>query len=163
MFIILNTFGSVALFYYNKKSIKKEMKALLRSNPPLDKLVIIKVSNEKKGYQRIDKYEFMLKGKMYDIIKEETRNDTIVFHCINDTKEDELIASFSGLINDNTNNSGLLKNLKQIFNFMFLGAFIEEKQSKHLNFYSIFNHYLFDEDYKSIVLDVTTPPPRYIS
>jgi hypothetical protein len=39
--------------------------------------------------------EFFYKGELYDVVKSGTEDKAVVFHCLKDTKEKELIARFS--------------------------------------------------------------------
>lgn len=50
---------------------------------------------------RLDNREFKLNGKLYDIVSSNVVGDSIIFQCINDTKEEELELKFVKLVVNN--------------------------------------------------------------
>jgi hypothetical protein len=64
-----------------------------------EKVELIIISKEgielsKISFKRIDEKEFILDGKMYDIVKETETKESFYFFCIHDEHEDKLNSSY---------------------------------------------------------------------
>lgn len=59
------------------------------------------VISGKVNFIRLDDKEFKLNGKLYDIVSSNVIGDSIIFQCINDTKEEELELQFVKLVVNN--------------------------------------------------------------
>jgi hypothetical protein len=47
-----------------------------------------------RDFKMLDKDEIRYRGKMYDVISSKTSGTSVVFRCINDTKEEQLLARY---------------------------------------------------------------------
>lgn len=130
--LLFNSAGYVGAFYYAKAKIKKEIKMKLKGEFPKDQLKLIVIDTRKgedKQLRWIEPHEFMLKGRMYDIIKTDTMPGGVIHYlCIDDEDETRLFANMDELIKrefqGNKNKRGnAVKNLEKLQMEYFLSAF----------------------------------------
>ncbi|MBM4175822.1 MAG: hypothetical protein FJ213_06570 [Ignavibacteria bacterium] len=118
------------------------------------------IENGKINFIQIDEKEFKLNGKLYDIVKIQVFEDRIIYHCINDTKEEELEHQLVKFIFNNFNGNEIpipIKNSIQILN---LDAISEQS--------FILNHNLIECEYylnltyslNEVFIDIPSPPPK---
>ena len=147
--------------------VKKEMKKQIIAGMDLNKTELIKLTQEQiagsyNGFRFIEDHEFQYAGKMFDIVKRENRNDTVYFYCINDKKEEALIASFvdegSGNGKSNPINKKVLKKLKN-FHFDYCNL---NKQTAIPDI-ALFYYSLSATNASSVFHKPDTPPPRNIA
>ena len=98
--VLFNLVGTPVIFYFIQKGIKKEMKRVILSEIPDQKLTAIDMpvglaEQTKSGFVWIEPHEFTYKGKMYDIVRSVILGDTVRYYCVNDTDEEELIKTYS--------------------------------------------------------------------
>lgn len=95
--------GISQLYYgYRFQQIKKEIKRQLKQGIPEHELVLLGIPAELEKepnarFQRIHAREFRYLGQMYDIVRQESRDDTTWYWCIHDFKESALFAELDGL------------------------------------------------------------------
>ncbi len=90
--ILFNSAGYYLLFELHKYQIKKEMKAIIQSNPANFTILKIDDVENDKEFRWVHKKEFRYKGSMYDIVRMKKNGNTTVFICIHDTRESKLFA-----------------------------------------------------------------------
>lgn len=104
---------------------KREIRQMIKEGVPEDKLVTFSFCGtirEKPvaGFRWTKKNEFRYKGEMYDIVREETAGDSIVYHCIHDVKESGLFKRWESYLDDylskNPNKKSELLTTLQTFN-----------------------------------------------
>lgn len=101
-FIILlsgSSVMSVLAFKYCQKQIKREIKKRIFSGIDPARLECIAIAEKDidRGddvFHFVDKNEFKYCGRMYDIVRRETRTDTVYFYSIRDEKEEKLVEDF---------------------------------------------------------------------
>jgi hypothetical protein len=92
---LFNSIGYYLLFEMNQYLIKKEMsREIVKNQKPLIMLCIADVEQDD-DFRRIHKGEIQFKGKMYDIAREYKSGHTSVFFCLQDTREDNLMAGLT--------------------------------------------------------------------
>jgi hypothetical protein len=158
-----NSFGFIFYFLIERENAKGkafEEIALLKFK---DKIEIISVSktliNEGKVFQRIHKKEIKYEGKMYDIVKEETQTDKIIFYCIHDKKEDKLEKEFAKTVNKNLNQNvavGSSINFNHLIQYAEYGVMWGIESPIHKVKYSNY----MNNNYHLNALKVLTPPPK---
>ena len=158
--LILNTFGIIGYYYYNRSVIKSEIKAIMKSNIPKDKIEIVLVHKNSKAYKRIHSKEFRFHGKMYDIIKEKVKGDSLYFVCINDVKEQELMQDFSRIYFGSENGIVSTGYSGKILNTVFLPMFESKKPIKHINTYCFIKYTSYPEKCINSYYEVEVPPPK---
>ncbi|HEX3073511.1 MAG TPA: hypothetical protein VHP30_07855 [Ignavibacteriales bacterium] len=104
--IAANAAGFIIAFHINRESCYTNAMADIKSRDSED-AVILKINLEPDGLlpedlERIKAHEIRYKGRMYDISREFTRNDTLFIYCLPDEEEDDLIAGFVRIIDDLT-------------------------------------------------------------
>jgi hypothetical protein len=167
---IFNLAGYWGVFFSMKFRIKKEIRSLINSKIPENKLceIIISLKSYNSKTSEITwiekNKEFLYKNCMYDIVTSKIKNDNIYFYCINDKKESELFASLYQFVEKNiTDNFNHNKNLQfllqKLFNSCYLGNFYNEMCM------SFFIHKItFDsEKYFSFIPEKLFPPPKFNS
>ena len=165
--IILNSFGYYIAFKGVQYSVKKEIKRKLKNNVPEDELFIIRltksdISKGKNGFKYIEaNKEFTYNNKMFDIVRRETKGDSVIFHCINDVQEENILANIDFLVKENFCKSPATK--KKASNSIKL--IIKHALPKSdIEFPSNCLSKLLSEKYFStifpIFIDVISPPPE---
>lgn len=129
--LFFNSAGYVGAFYYAKHKIKKEIKMKLKGEYPKDRLKLI-VIDPRKGEDKllrwIEPHEFVLEGRMYDIIKTDTlTGGALRYLCIDDEDETKLFANMDELIKrefqgDRNKRGNAVKNLEKMQMEYFLSA-----------------------------------------
>jgi hypothetical protein len=76
------------------------MKGLIRSGffkGQFEQVTVIDPANNK-DFRFLDKDEIRYRGKFYDVVSFSVSGNTITFLCINDTKEETMVAHFDKII-----------------------------------------------------------------
>lgn len=115
----------------------------------------ILVDNKTTHFKRVNHHEFLFKSKMYDIIQETIRKDSVCFKCVFDKTESEWIKKFNKTT-DKDKKSIIIKIKTLIFDTIVKQIFIYRKNIDLTTFINYFASY-----YKSFKIDVNSPPPRY--
>lgn len=120
---------------------------------PKDQRSLIKWSWENK--------EFRYKENMYDIVRQVLRNDSIIYYCVNDKKEELLNSNLKDFIQRNIDNE-LPQNKK--LNLL-LGKLIKDyiKDEHTVIFMNIHRDLFFKNPaihLNSVYISVATPPPK---
>lgn len=157
--------GFFPLFKYAQNKIQKEIKGQLKKTVPQGELYVINVPVEKVNdldWKREGK-EFRYNGTMYDIVKSETKNGVVQYHCINDKQETQLFANLEELVNQQMDNGKspfgkttkrILKKtstLKYITTNPFVFALNNDINSNNFD-YTFF--------YSPVFLEIFSPPPN---
>lgn len=158
--LILNTFGIIGYYYYNRSVIKSEIKAIMKSNIPKDKIEIVVVPKNSKAYKRIHSKEFRFHGNMYDIIKEDIKADSLHFICINDMKEQELMQDFSRIYFGSENGIVSTGYTGKILNTVFLPMFVTNLNNNDIKNYLIIKYNNYSENCINAYIEVDLPPPK---
>jgi len=76
--------------------VKNEMKAVIRGGDFQSQYEEITVVNpgSNRDFKMLDKDEIQYMGKMYDVISSRTSGNSIIFKCINDTREEQLLSRY---------------------------------------------------------------------
>lgn len=165
--IILLTVGSVSHIIYFKVQqycIKKEIKQRLKKGVPKNELHTFNFTNAEikntNELEFINDHEFRYKGKMYDIVYQETLNDTIIFQCVSDEQETILFTQLDKLVQQQSkSNQEKNRQLFKLLNFHFtptdyidfsIHTLIHSKQLSQYN-YSV----------KTWCTKIELPPPQF--
>lgn len=121
-------------------------------------------TEDSRYFHRIDKGEFRYKGKMYDIVKEVKTNDSVIFYCINDKKEEQLLSQFSDQIKNSLgSDSPIGKMMKKLINYSLNDLFFFLTNHHFIpNSFNINNIFL-SISVKSLKIDIPSPPPKFVS
>lgn len=161
--LLFNTFGSLIVFQSMSYCIHKEIKNTITQNIPKNKLITIIVDkNNNKDINFIDDKEFMYKGKMYDVVRQQTNGNTTIYYCINDTKEEELYANLNKEVKTNMDTNPVKNKTKQILNKITISLFYEDIKNTPTE---IAYNIIYPIDYIVFVnhfYDVIIPPPKTV-
>lgn len=93
---LFNTFGYYIVFSYTRHIVRSEMRSLAKAGYFKESGLTIKITDPLRdpAFKRLNRNEFIYDGALYDIISECVSGNTVTFYCINDKKEEKLIAQF---------------------------------------------------------------------
>jgi len=94
--ILFNIFGYYFVFKCDQIRVKIEMKGMISNGSFRDTYEEVFLVNPTtdRDFKMIDKDEIMFHGKMYDVISSKTLGSSVIFRCINDTREEQLLARY---------------------------------------------------------------------
>jgi len=98
--ILYNIVGYLIVFKSFQYAIRNEIRTKIENQEDNNNLVTIKLTNNDirsglRGFKRLDKNEFTLDGKLYDVVQCKMAGDTYILYCINDKKEEQLNAGLN--------------------------------------------------------------------
>ncbi len=156
--ISLNTFGFDFILGYLLFTCKLEVKEHSANNLIENEIKVFRMSQiDRSEFQKFDN-EINYKGHMYDIIKEEEKNNDVYLYCFSDEKEDSLNKIVSERNNEH-NNPNRLKYLQKDLTKNYLAPHKIENISS-LNCDHIF--YKKSSNYLSFFSDILSPPPNFL-
>lgn len=159
-----NSFGFVFHFLMERDSLKQKAFEELYKKEAHDRIEILtfSLSDYEDGniVQRINRKEIRFKGKMFDIVKEEIGQGTIVFYCIHDEKEDKLEKEFAKNVQKNADDKCLTNSQMQFNNQIHFVEFVNKPDIS-----SPIKKNIFYSSYQANRLpnisQVLTPPPKF--
>lgn len=82
--------------------IRGEVKSRIKAGVPSEELVVVKILKKEppREFIRRNAREFSYQGRMYDIVSQEERGDSIIYLCIFDERETALYANIEQQIKD---------------------------------------------------------------
>jgi hypothetical protein len=108
---LFNMFGYYFVFSYNRYLLRNEMRSLARAGYFEGSGILLKIKDvqHEPGFKRLDKNEFVYNGMLYDILAESTSGNTTTFKCINDIKEEKLLAEFHNYLDQTVSHNDPVK------------------------------------------------------
>jgi len=93
---LFNTMGYYFVFRINQSFIRSEVKGIIKSGCLEANYTLLKIvkPGSNPDFKKTETDEFTYLGRMYDVVREWTKNDTTFYYCINDKQEDQLITGF---------------------------------------------------------------------
>ncbi|MCX6149716.1 MAG: hypothetical protein NTX22_04230 [Ignavibacteriales bacterium] len=127
--LLFNSIGYILIYQQQLYTFKHQAFSKIQNFLPLEKMSIIGLSKNdivsgKISFRRMEEREFKLNGKMYDVVKEVSKKDSIYFFCIKDEKEDELHQAFVKYFNENSNQTGNKSTSKNIYHNIITEALV---------------------------------------
>jgi hypothetical protein len=158
-----NVFGYYVVYRVHSFRIKKEIKRKIKRSVPQSELTVFTFSKgESEDLIWIENHEFRLDGKMYDVVRKETKNNSITYHCINDTQEEVLFTNLDRHTKQFTDiqNSGD-QHSKELITIMSKDYFQSHEEYKFPDYSpdKFYTHHSEKEKY-DIYIDTDFPPPR---
>ncbi len=95
--ILFNLFGYYFVFKCDQIHVKNEMKAMIRNGVfqgHYEEITILNPATDR-DFKMLDKGEIRYRGKLYDVISTRISGTSVIYQCINDTKEEQLLASYN--------------------------------------------------------------------
>jgi len=95
VFLLINAMGYYFLFELKKHLIRKEMQELVASGRMTENYTVLTINDHERNpeFKRADKKEFRYQGRLYDIIREVRKGNTVVYYCYRDKKEEILFSN----------------------------------------------------------------------
>lgn len=161
---LLNSFGYYFIFTLNQRIIKDEMRTLIRKGFFREhyEQLAISTPSANPDFKWCGDREFRYNGKMYDLISMDITGTSVIFNCINDTKEDQIIAQHDQFRNALTglNSPEKAKNTIAMQNLVITQALLRYHilQAPTSTKTVFFHEPLIS--FHSIVLNPSYPPPR---
>jgi hypothetical protein len=140
--------------------IKSEIKAIMKSNIPKDKIEYVVVHKNSRYYTRLHSKEFRYYGRMYDIISENIEGDSIYFKCINDKKEKQLMKSISQLYFGTEDGLVSHRFAGNFLKISFIPMFEQKVISNYILEFSMHNYCVVQENCLTGFTKVALPPPK---
>lgn len=137
-------------------------RAELPSNEEMIELLVFSkedLVNGKVDFKWIHSGEFKFNGDMFDIVKKDETDKELFLYCINDTKEKKLEEEFAKRVHKNSSDD---KHFPSAFKFNISTS--EPVQSENVRITlacALQSNYWQTESYKSLHLDIPSPPPRF--
>jgi hypothetical protein len=167
--ILYNILGYMVVFQSYRYAIRKEVKRRIKNAVPENELIVIRLTAEdmrsgKNGYKKIDKNEFRLSDKLYDIVRRSTTGDTTLFYCINDKQEEQLFSNIDAHIKHHLDNSGPARQrsdllMKIILKQALLSQYTFQLPDAYSYAYNLANVVI--PEYS--IQDIPAPPPEFFS
>lgn len=134
--LFANYSGMILVYHqlkiYHKKLVRNSVNELRNSS------LVVTISLSKKDlyenkldFKFIEKDEFRLNGKMYDIIESSETTDSIFYNCINDSEEEKMELAFVDYVVNNPVKPELPLPIKQILSLFSIDFFLEKKQNDY--------------------------------
>ena len=111
------------------------------------------------AFRWIHSREFKYNGDMYDIVKKEENEKQLIVYCINDTKEKKLEEEFEKRVHKNSSEDKQ-RPATSNYNFVSLSEPVQSEQISIAPAYEMVFSYWRTDSYKSLHLDIHSPPPR---
>lgn len=155
----------VGSHYLQKKAIQKQVKKILMKNIPREELVYFRFSRQECGEKLRwkDDREFQYLGEMYDIVFEETVNDSISYWCWWDKEETVLYKKMKDIVLHSPDHlPGKKQSEKRWLDFqkklyysplLQLTVATEKQAADHV--------FSYNTNYHSAQFSPSSPPPEY--
>jgi hypothetical protein len=156
--------GSYIIFKIQQYQIRKEIIHQIKQGVSENDLTSIVVTPETAlQLNWEDNKEFSYKGNMYDVVSVEIVDaNTKIYHCISDVQETKLIALYNKRLRKNEKNKNNRTNPVKLFQFLL--KINELPQKDELAFLQISkkNNFSYNNDYTSLSLETSSPPPKQV-
>lgn len=163
--IFFNLFGYYFVFKCDQIRVKIEMKDMIRSGSyrgHYEELTILNPATNR-DFKMLDKGEIRYRGKMYDVISTRISGSAVIFRCINDTKEEQLLArhdKYSTLVTG-MNSSERSKNTQALLHHIIKNALLKKYTVPSPSTFSVIVFFKPARDFNSIAILPPFPPPRF--
>ncbi len=94
--ILFNIFGYYFVFKCDQIRVKTGMNAMIRNGlfrGSYEEITILNPATNR-DFKMLDKGEIRYRGKLYDVISTRISGTSVIFRCINDTREEKLLARY---------------------------------------------------------------------
>jgi hypothetical protein len=159
--------GYFIVFKCLQFNVRSEIKSVIKEGMALKDLSLIKIhiskySPDENLLSWKEENEFLYKGNMYDVVRQEAHYDTIYYYCINDLKENELFSGLDKQVNDQMNNHAKSGNYHKIFKFDKDNNFLKQHLRLNISDFKLSKEFYSSEvKYLSVYPDKDSPPPKF--
>ncbi|HEX6916031.1 MAG TPA: hypothetical protein VF145_12370 [Chitinophagaceae bacterium] len=159
----LNLVGVIGIFKMQQFQVRREIKQQIKNGLAEEELQVIVVrGHDADELSWHNDHEFFWRGSMFDIVKKVRRDDsTVIYYCINDSKEAKLFANLDELVRRQTGGNGAATHsAEKLFKLL---AAIRLTENDHSEL-SVPVHKKpetrYENNYASPVLYIPVPPPK---
>jgi hypothetical protein len=162
--IVLSQFGYYCFctlqIYAAKESAKEQMLKQVPEN------LLTKISIQ--DYGNVIKWEeegkeFSLMGAMYDVVKVKNENGNFFLLCINDAKEDEILAAIAVVVKNNSGSTSNSSEHQSVVKYS-IPEWISECYNYNFSGISIITnkeYFNYSSTLHSGVIEISSPPPNF--
>lgn len=160
----LTIVGFFPLFKFLQFRIRQEMKMTIRQGLPEEKLFILSFSEGAKLDWTRKGHEFRYNNQMFDVVKQKTIKGRIIYWCINDEEEEQLLTGLDNLVkkqmdDENSPFGNAVKILLKVFSQLYFS----EKRDDIIPVSMVQEIHLCNQAVPSSVFAKTeTPPPKFV-
>lgn len=162
--IVLSQFGYYCFCTLQIYAAKESAKEKILKQVPENLLAKISIQDYGSAIKWEEEgKEFSLMGAMYDVVKVKNENGNIFLLCINDAKEDEILAAFGTVVKNNSGCPSESSGHQSVVKFS-IPEWISECYNYDLSaISSITNNEYFNysSTLHSGVIEITSPPPNF--
>lgn len=128
------------------------------------KSIIEKIPSSKNIHWEEKGVEFELYGQIYDVLNTELHNDTIIYYCINDTKENGLMTIYNQWIQSDKANDNQKNTAKLILKFASIECELPFELMMMQRSTLITTHAVSrTSNLSKRAMQVVSPPPQYFA
>ena len=161
--MLVEVAGLYGVFIFQRKLVKKEMKAWMfrhrkELEPSYTKIIVDKNAGD---IHWEDENEFSFRGLMFDLVEKKLHGDQVILICISDEKETALLDDFAKNIFNKEGGNASKKQQSQVIRLV-LSPFILQQAAitftapRHAEKkYSYYN-----QELPLVYFNIITPPPR---
>jgi len=93
--------GYYFVFKVNQSIIQSEIRGIISSGFHKEKYTVVKVDHplDNPNFRLLDHDEFSYFGRLYDIVSKSVKGNITWYYCLNDKKEETLVAGFERIQN----------------------------------------------------------------
>ncbi|MDC8001151.1 hypothetical protein POV26_08885 [Aequorivita todarodis] len=157
-----NLGGSFIILKIQQHQIRREIIHQIKQGISEKELTSITVSSENENELLWkDREEFSYRGTMYDVVRMEILNEnTKVYHCISDDQETNLIAKYNKELQKKQKNKNNRTNATKTVKFLQKISPFPQKEDLAFSNKVIRPNYVYHENYASLSLEISSPPPK---
>ena len=139
------------------------LRADMPSEEEMIELLIFNKEDIEKGridFRWVHSREFKYNGDMYDIVNKEETDYQLIVYVINDTKEKKLEEEFEKKVQKNSSEDKQRPTTNNFY-FISLSEPVQTEQPDITPVDELLFSYWWTDSYKSLHLDILSPPPRF--
>lgn len=163
---LFNAVGYIVVFKIAQLEARKEIKIKIKLGLPDRELTAIefKKDNLETIHWVKENKEFYYQGKLYDVVKKNEKETSIVFYCIDDKKEHALFASLDKHVDTFISSQYSKKSSSsKKLNEHVLKIYFSHTHNFHFSTNSTIVNYSFSaKNYQSEFPETNSPPPEFI-
>ena len=164
--ILFNLFGYYFVFKCDQIGVRTAMNSMIKNGSygaNCEEITILNPTTNRE-FKMLDKGEIQYRGKLYDVISTRVKGTSLVFRCINDTKEEQLIAQYHNYSSwfAGINLPERSKNSQAILYHIIKNALLNKQSVQPPMTSSIVLFFETVGDFNSISILPDFPPPRTV-
>jgi len=106
--------------------IKSEVREIIENGAELERITL-PITDYKKYL--VEEHELFFNHKLYDVARVEIEGDSIIFYCLHDYKEQQLLASLDVIFEFEEENSNITGTDSELLNFLYTSSILHAQNS----------------------------------